>query len=275
MATPTPTELTTFQAARIGILGGLCLVLLKLMQAQFYVDEPTSRVAVVAYLTYIGFLVFSAIAGVYFAEHNVKRNTFIAGLLAPSILLTFFAAPNFRVESAVAESSKAIPKISWVPIGSAQAQEAQPAPKTDTHEPLAAFKFVGKADFEVGYKEAFLGALGRPVHNTKFAYIVGRTADKQKALDTAAAVNAMYAGPSASPTNSTIQAQVMKFQGTPDFFVSVGGLKTPSDAYQVQKGAVGKAFETLSATPDAKAKLVASLLADGVIIDAKELLQSK
>jgi hypothetical protein len=270
----TPTELSTLQAVRIGVLGGFCLVLLKLMQAQFYVDEPTSRVAVVAYLTYLGFLVFSAIAGVYFAEHNVKKNTFIAGLLAPSILLTFFAAPNFRVESAVSESSKSIPRISWIPIGSAQAQGAQPTPKTDKYESLAIFKVVGKSDLEVSYKDAFFGALGRPVQSSKFAYIVGRTADRQKAFDTAAAVNAMYAGPSALP-NTGIKAQVMKFQGTPDFFVSVGGLKTPSDAYQVQKVAVGKAFETLSATPDAKAKYVASLLVDGVVIDAKDLLQSK
>ena len=215
-----PQELAPRHAAMIGMLGGFCLVLLKLMQAQFYVDDPMSRQAVVAYLTYAGFIVFSAIAGVFFAEHNVRRNTFIAGLLAPAILLTFFSAPNFRFDS-VGESPKAIRQLSFNLIPTARAQEAPSTPASSpSTASLADFQVIQKSDVVPSYWEFVLQAMGKPADPARYLFVVGKTMDKEKAFATANSLNGMKRTWNADDIKKLPYAKVVKFVGTDEYYVT-------------------------------------------------------
>lgn len=264
-------ELTTTQAASIGALGGLCLVLLKLMQAQFYLDNPQSRVAIVAYMTYCGFLVFSAVAGVYFAEHNAKKNTFIAGLLAPSILLTFFSAPNFKLDTIQTDAPSSITKLSWLPISSAAAQTTNRNSEPPNSPEKVVIKNITQNDLQTSYKEAILNALGRQIDPPKYLFLVGRTTDQKKAVTTAQTLNSRYTL-QISQKFSTPEARVFQFNGSNEYFVSLGGIVTSIEATQVKKAAFDVAIEELTSAK-LESKTSASLLAEGVIIDARDLLK--
>lgn len=271
-----PQELTPRHAALIGVLGGFCLVLLKLMQAQFYVDEPMSRQAVVAYLTYAGFLIFAAVAGVFFAEHNVRRNTFIAGLLAPSILLTFFSAPNFRLDS-VGESPKAIRQISFGLISNAHAQQPAAVPAAPASAPVAAtFQVIHKSDVQPSYWEAVLQAMGKPATPNKYLFVVGKTTDKEKAFATATSLNRVNAGWGAGEDAMKLPyAKVVKFDGMNEYYVTLGDLQGPDAAIETKKTAASVGLAWLTGDAPARAHATAPLLVEGVVVDAKELARGK
>ncbi len=207
-------ELSWKQAIAIGILGGFCLVLLKLVQARFYLDDLGSKEALVAYLTYAAFLVFGAVAGVFFTEHNVKRNTLVAGLLAPSILLNFFSAPNFRVES-ISEPPKEIKRLSLDIVTVAHAQQTTPGAEQKSDEPPAApqISSIRKSDVEPTFKEALLLALGRPQLVNSYLFVIGKTPDKAKAITTAASINDLIKGMQTAETAKLPPAQVIKIEG--------------------------------------------------------------
>jgi hypothetical protein len=274
-----PQELTPRQAALIGMLGGFCLVLLKLMQAQFYVDDPMSRTAVVAYLTYAGFIVFAAIAGVYFAEHNIKKNTFIAGLLAPSILLTFFSAPNFRIDGSIGEPPKMIPKISFMLIGSAHAQEASASsaavsalnPPTN----LKVVEYIDRKDLQPSYLDAFLQAMGKQTAPSRYLFVVGRTTDKDKATATAESLNMFSTQWKTDDSDRLPPAHVVKFVGNDQYFVTVGALQLPDAVLGTKKLAKSIAVDSLSGNASTKATAAASLLIEGVVVDARDLAKEK
>jgi hypothetical protein len=267
-----PPELTWRNAALIGMLGGLCLVLLKLMQAQFYVDDPLSRQAVVAYLTYAGFLVFAAIAGVFFAEHNLRRNTFIAGLLAPSILLTFFSAPNFRVDS-VGESPRAIRQLSLSLIPAAHAQ--LPPASSPSPIPSAELQVIHKSDVVPSFWESVRQAMGGPAAPDKYLFVIGKTADKEKALATANSLNDMKAMLNVYDDKKLPYAKVVKFDGMNDYYVTLGDLQPPAAAVHTKKVATSVGLAWLTGEAAAQAQAAAPLLVEGVVVDAKSLAGSK
>lgn len=270
-----PQDLTPRHAALIGVLGGFCLVLLKLMQAQFYVDDPVSRQAVVAYLTYTGFLIFAAVAGVFFAEHNVRRNTFIAGLLAPSILLTFFSAPNFRLDS-VGESPKAIRQISFGLISTAHAQQPPAVPAAPASAPMAAMlQVIHKSDVQPSYWEAVLQAMGKPAIPSKYLFVVGKTTDKEKAFATAISLNGMKTGWTGEDAVKLPYAKVVKFDGINEYYVTLGDLQGPDAAIDTKKTAASVGLAWLTGDAAAKAQATAPLLVEGVVVDAKALAGGK
>lgn len=270
-----PNELTPRQAALIGMIGGFCLVLLKLMQAQFYVDEPLSRQAVVAYMTYAGFIVFAAVAGVFFAEHNVKRNTFIAGLLAPSILLTFFSAPNFRVDSPLVESPKAIRQLSLL-ISSAHAQQAPVAPATaPVPAHVTGFQLIRKSDVLPTYWEAVQQALGGPAATSKYLFIVGKTNDKDKAFTTANSLNTLKTAWNAEDAMKMPYAKVVQFQGANEYYVTLGALQAPEAVAGTKKLASSVGVAWLTGEAVGKANATAPLLVEGVVVDAKALASGR
>jgi hypothetical protein len=264
-------ELSWMEAISIGVLGGLCLVLLKLVQARFYLDDPLSKEALVAYLTYGVFLVFGGVAGVFFTEDNIKRNTFIAGLLAPSILLTFFSAPNFRVDS-IGEAPKEIKQLSVNVIAAAHAQETAPSAKQEIKTPALEppISSIRKSDVELTFKEAFLLALGRPQKVNSYLFIIGKTPDKAKAIDTAASINYIIKGTQAAKTDRLPPAKVIQIEGTEDYFVTLGALQTSSAALGTKKVAYSAALDLLNESRSVPTTTTAPLLLEGKVIDTRE-----
>lgn len=270
-----PQELTVKEAAWIGMLGGLSLALLKLMQAQFYVDDPWSREARVAYFTYFVFIVLAGISGVFFSEHNVRRNTFVAGLLAPSILLTFFAAPNFRVAT-IGEPASAIRELSFDVIGTAYAQQPPAMGTPARPEKLdAKVQVIRNSDLQPGYLESFWRAIGKPPAPGKYLVVVGRTGDLGKAFATANSLNGLKMSLSAAEAAKLPRAEVVKFEGLNEYYVTLGALQSPIDAASTRRLAASVGVTSLAGDAAAGAQTVAPLLVDGVVIEARALARSE
>lgn len=249
------------------------MVILKLMQAQFYVEDPTSKVAIVAYLTYSGFLVFSAVAGLYFSENNIKKNTFLAGLLAPSILLTFFAAPNFNPHSIHTDPVRSIPRISLDIIPSAHAQaQAQINPKPAQDIPI---EKIFRSTLESDYKNAFLQALGRPSDDSKYLFVIGATPDLEKAKSAARSVRILYGTLKIDLTERLYTqnpVKIIEVDGNLDYFVTLGGLRTLADLENQKKIIVTSIFDADAEAMDPPSRQASRSLLRGVVVDARELL---
>jgi len=260
-------------AAAIGALGGLCLVLLKLVQARFYLDAPWSKEASVAYLTYVVFVVLGAVTGVFFAEHNVRRNTFVAGLLAPSILLSFFSAPNFRFES-IGEAPKDIKPLSLSIVSEAYAQQAAPSPgQTGEAAPPPLVTTIRKSDVEPTFKEALLLALGKPQPVDTYLFVMGKTPDKAKAIATATSINNFIKAMESVEIAKLPQVQIIKIEGMPDYFVALGALQKSSAVIATKKFAYSAATTSLTESTDVQARKLAPLLLEGKVVDARDFFQ--
>jgi hypothetical protein len=267
-------ELNWKQAAAIGFLGGVCLVLLKLVQARFYIDDPWSKEAVVAYLTYAVFLLFGAVAGVFFPVNNVRRNTLIAGLLAPSIILTFFSAPNFRFES-VGEPPKEIKTLSLNIVTTAHAQQAASSGEQQTKEawPAVAFRSIRKSDVEPTFKDALLQALGRPQPVNSYLFVIGKTPDKEKATATATFINHFFNATKTEETAKLPAAQVIKIEGVEDYLVALGSLQKSTAVLATKKLAYSAAVTSLTKWSDVQTTRTAPLLLEAKVVDAREFFQ--
>lgn len=260
-------EVSFKHKALFGAAGGLCLVLLKLIDASFYVDDFFSKQAIVGYFTYLSYLIIGTIAAAVLSEHDVpkekiKKSAFIVGLLGPSILIAILKQP---VVPSQPIKMPDIPKISGSLISLAHAQmrdvPAAPSSATSVH-------ILKKEAVEPSFKEAFLAAIGRPVPTKDYVYAVGVADSENKAIAAAEVINKKIL-----VQKQGLNAQVFKPEGTDKYYITLGGLKQASEAIQV--GAVAQAIgiETLKGETDEESKRAATLLVEGKVVNGKLLFK--
>src|SRR5262245_32690718 len=85
-----------------GVLGAACLTIVKLIRANFYIDAGLHAM-IGAALGYVAYLILGALIAARFTEDftddgKTKRNAFILGILAPSVMLAFTATPQLARE---------------------------------------------------------------------------------------------------------------------------------------------------------------------------------
>jgi len=252
--------------ALIGATGGLCLVLLKLIDASFYVDDFLSKQAIVGYLTYFAYLIIGTIVAVFLTESDVPKekiwkSAFISGLLGPSILIAILTQPVVPTKS-IKDTVQDIPKISWFSLPPAFAQTHDvPAKQPATPSPVAPVQVLKKDAVEPSFKEAFLIAVGRPVPLKDHVYVVGVSDSETKAKAAAAAVSELIA-----VQRQGLQVQVFKPEGIDKYYVTLGGLKESSEALQTKAIGQATAIETLKGKPDEASKRAATLLLEGKVV---------
>src|SRR5258708_2609459 len=210
----------------------------------------------------------------YFTEETADdggrgKSAFMAGLMAPSVLLGVVGQP---VKAPSADFLKAgpadLPKISSLFIASAHAQPAKPAPGGVR---VVALK---KDDVAEGYLDGFSAAIGRPnaAKGNVYLYAVGTSDSKDKAIAAAAGINKVM-----SERNEQFpQAHVLQPDGTNDWVVTLGTLSSPSTALKARQEAQNTAINVLSADGASPAeKATAKLLLEGRTIDANSLFTGK
>lgn len=187
-------ELTWWQRTGIGASGGLGLALLKLIDAGFFVPAGVSSVqAITAYLTYLSYIVLGGLAGCFLTDQDlpprkIRKSSFVSGLLAPSMLLAILGAP-VKPQTRVDESRVEFPALSGWFIGAAHAQ--QPSASPTAAEPTARIVTMSKAELEPSYTDALLSAVGRRAISTPYAYVIGTTRSRVKALEAAKQLNTL------------------------------------------------------------------------------------
>ena len=259
--------------AGIGALGGLSLGLLKLIDARFFLANLSSTEALASYLTYFCYLFFGSLVAVVFTDPDlppakIRKNAFVLGLLAPSLLLAILNQP-IKGRQIPDEGIMNVPKIGGWLIPSAHAQEqSTPRGASETEQPkIVTLK---KNQVEPSFGDALWSALGRRDIVTPYFYVVGTTMDKEKALKAAETVNRLL-----SPeTADKLKAQVVKPEGVASYYVTVGNLGTPYKAYETKSAAMAAASKALTAKPSSESKEAASLLLEGKVVKGQSFFHS-
>lgn len=231
-------ELNWWQRGTIGASGGLGLALLKLIAAGFFITEgPLGIQALVAYLTSAAYVVLGALAAGFLTDHEVplpkmRRSAFVAGLLAPSLLLAIVSAPA-QANPSARPSSPIIQEIGGWFIHQAYAQEPEHPTEIAPPIPSGPQLFTMKpGDLEPSFADALLASLGRKAISVPYSFLVGTNKDRERALAAAARVNDMLkhvrqAEGSSNPlaeavSKLNLKAAVLSPEGIEHYYVVLG-----------------------------------------------------
>jgi hypothetical protein len=271
-------QITGKEIGFIGGMGGLCLSLLKLIESGFFIDNFWSTNSLAAYFTYIVYIFFGVVMAFYFAERSlavdkIKKNAFILGLLAPSLLLALTARPIGK-EGSLAETLESLPKLGSLIVRSAYAQSA-PCPGGYIKAPddkCVEGDEIKKKQVEPTFGQAVLTAIGRAQPPEKYIFVVGITKDGAKAEEVAKNIREKILK---SKTSGEISAKVVRPEGKGVLFVTVGTLSSKADALKVKAMVESSAINALTKAGDPVTKSSAELLLKGRIIEGRTLFDPK
>ena len=235
-------------------IGAVCLSLLKLIGANFYLGVGSRESVIGAYLTYVCYLVLGMAVGYLFGEEHpnssqkTRQSVFLMGLLAPSILLAVITRSNIPTIGAPASNASNVPTLGlgllpW-PVSTVYAQTAPPK-----------IAVVTKKDFSPSFADGVSAALGRePVPEPRVLWIAGKTTDEKKALQTAQQIDAWL--PKQGNSTKDLKAKIIKPENSDQFYVTVG---TTYSSFQTLKDVPGKTAWQIDRTlKDAAGKALSS-----------------
>lgn len=260
------------QKALIGATGGLSLVLLKLIEVRFLVSEPSTPTIIAAYLTFAAYILLGVIVAVFFTDETLEeakrqKNAFVAGLLAPSVLLAVVS--QGPTSNRVQTESPKIPKIAALFISSAHAQELKtPRPIFDK-ELKPQFVVVERSDVGASFLDGFKIAIGRDTAPKPSLYVLGEADSRVKATAFASQVNEVLR---AKSLPDGVYANVIQPAGANKWFVSIGKPSAKSDLDSLKGSMNSVAIATLStASVTSVERKVASSLLEGQVIRASAI----
>lgn len=265
--------LTTKHKAFVGAIGGLCLVLLKLIEQKFYVGSASTNIVVAAYLTYAAYIVLGMIVAAYLTDHDLpnmkcKRHALMMGLLAPSILIAIVSKP-VDYQNIKGSVLKDLPSIGAIFINEAYAQEPTQPGKDESNEILQMVVKLTKADVDISFGQAFLTTINRAPIDKKFVYVVGVSNEQARAVDVANRLNSIVECKNSD--TSMPCAIVFSPVGSNKNFVSVGGLVSEDSAYEAKLGSWQAVLKKLRETNDKSTTDIANLVAQGEVVQGYAL----
>ena len=260
----------TIHKALIGGIGGLCLVLLKLIEHKFYIGLLTTNIALAAYLTYISYILLGMIVAAYFTDHDLpkekcKRHALMMGLLAPSILIAIVSKPaNLQDHDLIVNS---IPLITSLFFSSAYAQKKTKS-KQINMEPDNLVVEVSKKDLDVALAKALVGAFFNYIVEN-YIYVVGVSEDKNKATDIARKINEILG----CIIIDNKCARVYIPRGSNNKYVTVGALGSKQSAEKTRKLLINIMHKELTVNSDKDILNIATLVSEGRIVPGIALLE--
>lgn len=260
--------------AAIGLLSGVTVSLVKLIQWNFSLESVTLVHIAAALVTTGAYMLLGAIGAVFLVDHDAKgqkmlKNAFLMGFVAPSFFLALLNNPA-AIRPDFQRAIDRVPKISDFLIGSAYAQEGQ-RPLSDYKLGLKGVQVLERKDVEPSFGVALKNAFGWGTVPHTYTYIIGASEDVHKATATAEKVNKfLQAG-----GGKNLNAFVMQPQGKQDYYVTVGALGSPERAYRYADIAKDAAFNQLPAANTEDGKRAAALLLGGQVVDARTMFYSK
>ena len=272
--------------ALIGACGGTCLVMIRLIDANFFIHKEWETL-LGGYLTALGVVVMSTIF-TCFADENNPRKLFTQALLAPSLLIAMVKTgePVYQERAATAAQVQTLPTPT--PTPTPEGHKAQTTlqmpdamndrivlsglllPSTTDAQIQVAFS-QGRGSNEEPRVEPLsrreLGSLtdgalillGRPQPLRCFIYIVGKTTDERQAKDTATTLERYL--------QNVVEVRLRRPDGSREIYITVGKFDTIEGARETERIVKEKA-SNISNDPDAKA-----VLQNGKIVDGRTLFE--
>ena len=238
--------ISTIQKLGLGAIGALCLGLLKLINANFYLGTTTSNVALGAYLTYGAYLILGMAVGTLFCEqfptdaNKTRKSAFLMGLLAPSILIAIITKP-IGGDNEGGGKTQGIPSLPTTMVdffvSSAYAQSPTP---TATAAPTVTV--ITKSDVVPGLGAGIKSALGAQTAIQDSLFVVGKSNNETEAVKTAEQINALFK----KGNEHDLKAQVIKPQGGNEVFVTIGNITSATGAAETQTKAKEAAVKALT-----------------------------
>jgi hypothetical protein len=240
----------------IGAGAGLCLALVKLVEANFFIGQA-SQVALGGALTMMAFAILAAVFTA-FADENDRGKLFMQGLLAPSLLIALIHRGVDAPEGKAADVT--IPTLGrvsefFVPTVLAQA----PPPPAQSR----AVRTIKPRDVEGSATDGALILLGRAQQQTSYLYVVGKTTDVAQAQKTVDRIRTALREAGASPS-----ANVVRTEGGADFLVTIGSFQTSEAATAMRREVIGKVVNAPRADD-----VAVKLLVNGRVIDGRTLVK--
>lgn len=275
----------------IGILSGLTVSVVKLIQVASRVADMSSIEIWGTIVTYVGYLFLGAVGAVFLVDHEATgqrmlKGAFLMGFVAPSFFLALLNQP-ITPGTNLREMIERVPKITELFVGSAFAEETKKAfPDKRTEDALdppetmnlkGAAGSVGKivvlekSTVDLGFGAAVWKAFGGDITPANYTYVVGTTDNVVKAKQTAVVVNGMLwrAG------KKDISAVIVQPKGLPTYYVTVGFLGSPQKAANIGEAARNAAIKGLEGPESEQAKQAAALMLKGQVVDARAMFAIK
>lgn len=264
-------EFAMWQLVVIGVLSGVAVSIVKLIQAGFYLGDASAIEFYGALLTYLGYMVLGAIGAVFLVDHDFKgqkmfKGAFLMGFVAPSFFLALLSQP-IPARTNMQDLLRAVPKITEWFVGSAYAQEPTKTDRASTELQFGKVVVLEKSKVEPSLGAAVWKAFGGHVTPVNYAYVIGTTDDEKKAVHTAQTVDQILIDAGVK----TLGTKVIQPKGQTDFYVTVGELGTPEKAVSVREAAKAAAIKELGTAQSEDAKRAATLMLKGQVVDARAL----
>lgn len=264
--------ITSWEIMRIGAIGGISLAVLKLIESGFYLGNALGTTAVAAYMTYIAYVFLGMVVACFFAERDLaddklKKNAFVLGLLAPSVLLAISVRP-IGEDAPVDNPLKGIPNLGALLIRSAWAACPPGQVPLETGGCVKA-ELLTKQELEPTFRQALKMALGRGQLPEKYSFVIGTTPDAKMAAKVASEINQSILQ---APSEFDKGAKVVKPQGTDRFFVTIGGPSNKAEIADISNSIRAAAIEALKSVKNPMVENSAELVLRGQVVETKLLL---
>ncbi len=295
------------EKAVIGASGGLSLVILKLIEADFFLTSSLSDAEIlVRYLTYIAYLILGVMVAIFFTDSDgnkekIRKNAFISGLVAPSLLLAVVSPPNVDEDinptTHIQQLGERIQPSNFSPLG-AESTPENDALDDDHSSKLnlaATFSRVRSTDAQVSrttivhgvkvldivpddiekasFGQLLLGAIGRSPNLKNYVFVVGKTTSQHNAVNIAVNINSFIKN---KRSLGVLHAIVMHPKNTNQYYISIGEINLKKDAKLIKQKIHGYASKVLfgdKQVTETDRKIASSLL-QGTVVFADDLLPS-
>jgi hypothetical protein len=290
------------EKAIIGASGGLSLVILKLIEADFFLTSSLSEAEILArYLTYIAYLLLGIMVAIFFTDSDgnkekVRKNAFISGLVAPSLLLALLSPPNIGEDidptTHIQQLGERIQPSNFSPLSTESATDNNDSSKLDFAPTFSRVRStdaqVNKSTIVNGVKvldivpddietatfgQLLLGAIGRSPNLKNYVFVVGKTTSQHNAVNIAVNINAFFTKKRPLGVPSAI---VMHPKNTNQYYITIGEINLKTDAKLIKRKIHGYASKILYGDKQVtqKNRKIASSLLRGTVVFADDLLPS-
>jgi len=278
------------EKAIIGASGGLSLVILKLIEADFFLTSSLSEAEIlVRYLTYIAYLILGIMVAIFFTDSDgnkekVRKNAFISGLVAPSLLLALVSPPNVDGDvdptSRIHDLGERIQPSNFSPLGTTESATPTFSRVRSTDAQAAGYTIVNGVkvldivpdDIEKpSFGQLLLGAIGRNPNLKNYVFVVGKTTSQHNAVNIAVKINSFI-----KPSLSVPRAIVIHPKNTKEYYISIGAINLKENAKLIKHKIHGYASKILygnKQVTETNRKIASSLLL-GTVVFADDLLPS-
>jgi hypothetical protein len=256
-----------------GAMGAACLSIIKFIAGKYIV---AGLGAVIGFgIGSLGYLVVGALVAAHFAEdysddEKTKRSAFIAGIVAPGLVVAFFASPQLARESSIPEIPTLPNNISMMsfPIPFISDSFAE-SPKGEQGALLNANgePFVLGRDYAApSISDGFKAALGIAPEQLAF-YVVGKSHDEQTASKIANFLNKSMESSVLVGDNVMV---VRPYNGN-TFYVTIGSALTSSAAAERQRQIKAWATDKLIGEASSDDKAAAAIILKGQTVPSDSL----